>query len=50
MQQISKEINNIVDCLAKMAFEPGQFLKMLEEILREVVAITPIVKSRINLA
>ncbi|KAG8473991.1 hypothetical protein CXB51_033900 [Gossypium anomalum] len=45
MQQISREFNKIANCMGKMDFNTGQNLKVFEEIPREVLAITLVVKA-----
>lgn len=49
IQHIPREINKIVDCMAKLAFDTGQNLTMFKEISREVLAIAHIVKASVSL-
>lgn len=49
MQHIPKELNEIVDYLTKLAFNTSQNLKVFDEISREVLAITSIVKASVSL-
>ncbi|KAK5837529.1 hypothetical protein PVK06_013339 [Gossypium arboreum] len=50
MQHIPRESNIIVDCMAKLTFDTAQNLTVFEEIPREVLTISPIVKTSVNLA
>ncbi|MBA0735612.1 hypothetical protein Gogos_019446, partial [Gossypium gossypioides] len=42
MQHIPRELNEIANCMAKLAFDTGQNLMMFEKILKEALAISPI--------
>ncbi|MBA0582529.1 hypothetical protein Gorai_024671, partial [Gossypium raimondii] len=50
MQHIPRELNEIANCMAKLAFDTGQNLTMFEKIPKEALAISPIVKTSVSLA
>ncbi|MFQ6640379.1 hypothetical protein Gotur_014585, partial [Gossypium turneri] len=49
IQHILREFNNVVDCIAKLAFDTRHGLKVFKEIPREVLATSPVVLSSGNL-
>ncbi|KAK5846649.1 hypothetical protein PVK06_002946 [Gossypium arboreum] len=44
------ELNEIANCMAKLAFDIGQNLTMFEKTPKEALAISPIVKTSVSLA
>lgn len=49
MQHSPEKTNVIANCMVKLTFNTGQNLTVFEEIPREVLAISPIVKSSVSL-
>ncbi|MFQ6660982.1 hypothetical protein Gotur_029293 [Gossypium turneri] len=50
IQHIPKEFNKSADCIAKLALDTRQSLKVFKEILRDVLVISPVVAVSGNLA
>ncbi|MFQ6651634.1 hypothetical protein Gotur_023885 [Gossypium turneri] len=50
IQHCPRVYNKIVDCLAKMAFDISQGLKIFEEISREVLALSPMSQASVSIA
>ncbi|MBA0566669.1 hypothetical protein Golob_011466, partial [Gossypium lobatum] len=49
IQHILRKFNNVVDCIAKLAFDTRHGLKVFKEIPRDVLATSPVVLSSGNL-
>ncbi|MBA0566461.1 hypothetical protein Golob_011274, partial [Gossypium lobatum] len=48
IQHFPRDCNKVVDCLATMAFDMNQGMKILDKISREVLALSHVVQASVN--
>ncbi|MBA0624208.1 hypothetical protein Godav_009603 [Gossypium davidsonii] len=48
IQHFPRDCNKVVDCLATMAFDMNQGMKILDKISREVLALSHMVQASVN--